>query len=91
MNKPLEKHVVYRPIENDIVVATFRRTKDDLIIMQGNPHDVTRDCIKAVAEEMLNLHKSGMDHVVMLGGKEYRMQIVEENIYQTGLAKYSKN
>lgn len=88
MSKPLEKHVVYRPIENDIVFANFRRTDDNLIIMQGDPYEVTRDCIKAVAEEMLNLNKSGMDHVVMLNGKEYRMMIMEESIYRTGRADY---
>lgn len=70
------KKVVYREISEDIVFANFRKMENGLLMMVGEPIDVTKSCIIAVAREMLELNrKKGMDHIVNIDGQAYRLTI----------------
>lgn len=73
-----EKHVVYRPVSNDIVFASFKRRDDSMMVMTGEPTDVTNDAITAVAENMLRMMEEGQSFVVDLNGRKYRLNIKEE-------------
>lgn len=74
------KKVVYREISEDIVFATFRKMENGLLMMVGEPIDVTDDCIHAVARDMLELNKNkGCDHIVTLDGQAYRLSIHRYN------------
>ena len=74
------KKVVYREISEDIVFAKFRQTEDGLLMMVGEPIDVTNDCIYAVARDMLELNKNkGCDHIVTIDGQDYRLSIHRYN------------
>ena len=72
--------VVYREISEDIVYAKFRKTEDGLLMMIGEPIDVTESCLHAVAKDMLELNrKKGMDHIVTIDGQDYRLSIHRYN------------
>ena len=74
------KQVVYREISEDIVFAKFRQTEDGLLMMIGEPIDVTESCIIAVARDMLELNKNkGCDHIVNIDGQDYRLSIHRYN------------
>lgn len=74
------KKVVYREISEDIVFANFRKMENGLLMMVGEPIDVTDDCIYAVAKDMLELNKNkGCDHIVTIDGKDYRLSIHKYN------------
>lgn len=72
--------VVYREVNEDIVYAKFRKTEDGLLMMIGEPIDVTESCLHAVAKDMLELNKNkGMDHIVTIDGQDYRLSIHRYN------------
>lgn len=72
--------VVYREVSEDIVYAKFRKTEDGLLMMIGEPIDVTESCLHAVAKDMLELNKNkGCDHIVTIDGQDYRLSIHRYN------------
>lgn len=74
------KKVVYREISEDIVFAKFRRMENGLLMMIGEPIDVTESCLHAVARDMLELNRNkGMDHIVTIDGEDYRLSIHRYN------------